>query len=543
MSHPTHRSQTQARASALGPVRALLDVTRLVREERPLPELLDGITAIVADSLGFATVTINLYRPAWDDFEVVAVHGSAPARAALLGRLRAREDLDTLTDPRYERRPGAFFLAHETFDWDGAGHIPAYIPELEVSDDPDAWHPDDALLLTLTHTEGHRLGVLSVDEPLSGRRPTDEELDVLAAMAQHAALAVQDAQEEAAAARHRRALEELLQVSARVTETLDADAALQSVCGAVRSALGFGKVTVLLHDPSTGSLRPAASVGWGGSPPPLTPSMRVEALRPLLDERFLVEGCALVPVEDFAACVGERSVHYASEMNGRGPRAWRRHWLLVPLHDRMGAVVGVIWADDPADRLLPGRERLQALRAFANLAATAISSAAQFDQVRFLADHDALTHLGNRRAFVARLAEEAARFRRYGRPLTLVLCDLNGFKELNDHHGHQAGDEALCAVADVLTDALRRSDGAFRLGGDEFGLVLVEADEHGARDAVGRIAATLQREASGPLRGLSVSFGIAAADENRCDPETLYRHADEAMYVAKRAGETVHVAA
>src|SRR5207248_5553488 len=155
----------------------------------------------------------------------------------------------------------------------------------------------------------------------------------------------------------------------------------------------------------------------------------------------------------------------------RGPRAWQHHWLLVPLHDTDGEVLGILWADEPDDRLLPSREKLQALRVFANQAAAAVVASAHLKEVRFLADHDPLTRLPNRRAFVERLDGEVARATRYGHTFALVLCDLDGSKLLNDRPGQAAGDEALQRFARTLQSGLRSGDEAFRIGGDEFALV------------------------------------------------------------------------
>ncbi len=183
-----------------------------------------------------------------------------------------------------------------------------------------------------------------------------------------------------------------------------------------------------------------------------------------------------------------------SELNGRGPLAWDRHWLTVPMHDREGTVIGLIWADDPRNRLLPSTELLQALRVFANQATAALDSAARFEEMRFLAEHDPLTRLYNRRAFNHRLRVEAARSRRYGKPFALVVLDVDGFKSINDRHGHMAGDAALARVADLLSHQLRAPDAAFRIGGDEFALILPEIELESIDTVVRRIAAHLERD-------------------------------------------------
>ncbi|MGZ4353188.1 MAG: PAS domain S-box protein [Gaiellaceae bacterium] len=361
-------------SSIFSRLRGLLDVTRLVRGESDLPTVLDEIARTISDSLGFRTVVVNLYRPAWDSFQVTSVHGNEDAHNALLGETRTREAWDKLLDEAYERR-GAYLIPHDLIDW-AKQEIVTWVPQFQVGTEADAWHPEDALLVPMRHTDGHLLGVLSVDEPLSGRRPSADELDVLVAVADHAALAVQSAQEAAQAARHRAALERLLELSTGLTGTRSVDDVLAEVCQGVRQALGFGKVAVELHDPATGLYLIRAQTGTEDVD--LGPPFSAEALDALFDPEFEVEGCFVLPDDAARARLPEDRPSYRSHMNGSGPYAWNHHWLLVPLVDRDGARIGFLWADDPDDRLLPSRERLQALRAFGNHAAAALHSASQF---------------------------------------------------------------------------------------------------------------------------------------------------------------------
>jgi hypothetical protein len=157
------------------------------------------------------------------------------------------------------------------YDWTNAA--PAYTPPGEpIDDDPSAWHPEDALLVPLTGAGGEPLGILSVDEPANGRRPTDDLLQVLVTVAKHVALAIESAQEDARDARHRAALEHLLHVSSRLAETLNADALLHAVCQAIRSALGFEKVSIELLGADRELFTPGASAGWGGMGPVRRPT-------------------------------------------------------------------------------------------------------------------------------------------------------------------------------------------------------------------------------------------------------------------------------
>jgi diguanylate cyclase (GGDEF)-like protein len=517
--------------SAFTRLRGLLEVTRLVRTDDELDHLLAAVARTTAESLGFGTVVLNIYRPAWDDFCTTTVHGSEAARDLLLGDARGWDVWGRVLADGFLYR-GAYFVPHGTFDWDELAPR-SYVPELPRTSVPGAWHPEDSLMVPMRHTDGHLLGIMSVDEPISGRRPSDDEVDVLVALAAHAALAIQSAQEMAEAARHRSALEQLLRVSSQLTETVTVGAVLQAVCDGIHTALGFETVCVDLPNPDNGRLEPAAAYGWELDDPAVNSSYSMEQIRTLLAPEYESQGCYVIPDEKAVALIRDDPGPYRSRLNGQGPHAWRDHWLIVPLYGRGGEVIGLIWTDDPVDRLLPSPERLQALRVFANQATTALDTAAQFEEMQFLADHDPLTRLLNRRSFVRHLALETSRAARYDRPFTLLVGDLNGFKKLNDRLGHQAGDDALEALGQVLMAGRREVDGVYRIGGDEFALLLPEVGEEEGHAVIERIGEAL-RSGHEVLESLTISFGLAVCPRDGTDPESLFRAADESMYGAKR---------
>ena len=150
---------------------------------------------------------------------------------------------------------------------------------------------------------------------------------------------------------------------------------------------------------------------------------------------------------------------------------------------------------------------------------------------------DGLTGLANRRAASDALHAEAARAERLETPLSLVLADLDGFKDVNDMYGHAVGDDVLRVFAEVLRETLRESDVAGRWGGEEFLLLLPGADEEGAAQLAERVRIGLAARSFPGVPGLRVtaSFGVAeyAGETNT---EQLVAAADGALYRAKRAG-------
>ena len=516
----------------LSGVGALIGVTELVRAESDLPTVLTLITRTISEVLGFNTVVLNLYRREWDDFCVATVRGDKETKRALLGRTYDWESWRPLLDERF-LRGGAFFIKHGEFDWrDHAGD--RHVPERVVSDDPEAWNPDDEVFVPLYGPGGDLLGILSIGDPVSGLRPSDEELGLLVGFAHYAAQALAAAQAAIVRERHRAALEELMHVSSELTRTLSTDSILQSVCNAISNALGFQKVCVDLLADDGRTLVTHAAAGWAGTRL-LTEDLSLPEIATLFDSEFELAGCFLVPNDLARERVATTKVVYESQLNGRGPHAWNHHWLVIPLHGPQEEIIGVIWVDEPEDRLLPSEERLQALRIFANQAASALTLATQFEQMRHLADHDPLTQLPNRRAFMRELEHSVADAVRSDIPLGLIVLDLDGLKELNDRHGHATGDDCLVLIGRLLNTELRPGDQAFRIGGDEFAILLPNTTRSGAEDVTTRLADWLERSGRSSILRVGASFGIATSDSSENTPDGLLQSADEAMYRAKHA--------
>lgn len=165
--------------------------------------------------------------------------------------------------------------------------------------------------------------------------------------------------------------------------------------------------------------------------------------------------------------------------------------------------------------------------------------AAQEELVR-LAHTDYLTGIHNRRFFMQRLSEEVERVRRHGSQLSVLLFDLDYFKNVNDQCGHAAGDKILRAVADVTVEVKRITDIAARIGGEEFALLLPETDQTGAVSTAQRLRQTIARialpETQAKKIKVTASIGVATVSAVSQDLENVLNHADEALYKAKHSG-------
>jgi diguanylate cyclase (GGDEF)-like protein len=192
-------------------------------------------------------------------------------------------------------------------------------------------------------------------------------------------------------------------------------------------------------------------------------------------------------------------------------------WLVFALVTVIGSLLVALFARSLADR-----ERLTKLSA----------------TMRRTAQTDSLTGLYNRRALTEHMTRAAARARRHDEPLSVLMIDLDRFKQTNDSFGHEAGDQVLCTVADCMREALRVDDVYGRWGGDEFLVALPVTDGAGAKATAERLrkaAASVDLASIGLEHGVPLSIGVATGTHT--SPIELIRQADLALYRAKAAGD------
>jgi diguanylate cyclase (GGDEF)-like protein len=257
-----------------------------------------------------------------------------------------------------------------------------------------------------------------------------------------------------------------------------------------------------------------------------------EALAATHDEKQLLRIVAAAAVEATSAR-GCRIVSADGSMLVSGNAEGEGERLTVPL-TASGEQFGTL---ELVSDSFSKEQRMNAASLAAH-AVVALENARLHGMVERQALVDGLTGLANRRAASDALHAEAARAQRLETPLSVVLADLDGFKDVNDEHGHAVGDEVLRAFAEVLRETLRESDVAGRWGGEEFLLLLPGADQEGAVQLADRVRSALAARTIPGVPGLRVtaSFGVAeyAGETNT---EQLVAAADSALYRAKRAGK------
>jgi diguanylate cyclase (GGDEF)-like protein/PAS domain S-box-containing protein len=445
--------------------------------------MLDHITAAVVDVLDFGAAAINVITG--DTVTVASVVGPAEAQS-LLGKtspLAFWVDMLEAAEPWGELR----FFSHER-DQTIVDRIANWTPDRSSATGPDAWHPDDSLFAPLLSPQGEMVGVLSVDQPGSGRRPSVEQQTMLELFAMQAALAITDAlarrEAESKQRRNDDRWRSIFDNSPIATILGRPDGAVADANDAFLSLLGRDR----------------------------------EWLSGLNEADFTHPEDAESDATRHAELLAGTRTRYEVEkrfLHADGHIVW------VRLH------IGAVEEPDDQGTDRPGMIVLQVVdvtqRKFVE------------QELAHRATHDPLTNLPNR----AVLEDALSGWLAASRPTGVLFCDLDRFKIVNDSLGHDAGDELLVAVALRLRDALPSEVMLGRVGGDEFVALAPGQSEPEALRALGELMMSALRrpvQVRGHDHTLGLSVGITVGSFGHQHPDEILREADQALLRAKRRG-------
>jgi diguanylate cyclase (GGDEF)-like protein/PAS domain S-box-containing protein len=464
-------------------VAALRELHRTItglHARRTLKATSQAVVDAVVEAVGFGVAALSIARPN-GEFRTVAVAGSEAARQQLLGTERPRS--------AYEEE---FALAH---DWGSLKFVPhehfpdahrrGWIPDFDVTDDGDAWHPLDALYAPLNSSSGELIGVLSVDLPFDGRQPSGDQQDLLELLASQAAIALDNA----------RLTEQFLSQAELFRQAFD--------------LAGGGMALVAVDGPRLGRFQrvnTAMCQLLGREPDDLLSLSPAEITHPDdrgEDERLVADLLA------GTAFMYRREKRY---LRADGSVIW------------VAVTATVNRAQDGTPRYVVSQvEDITGRRA-------------EHQRLHYLSRHDSLTGLANRAAVVEHLIKAIATAQNSGRPGVVLYLDLDDFKTINDDHGHHVGDYVLTELADRIRSSLRPSDFVGRVGGDEFVIIADDRTPQQADQMAARIREIVCLPV--PWKDLSlavtVSAGFCTISVVDADHEAILRRADRDMYKHKR---------
>lgn len=320
-------------------------------------------------------------------------------------------------------------------------------------------------------------------------------------------------------------LEALNAMAATVGKSLDLQEILQRAVEKVCWLSGTEGAAIHLLDDRTGELVLAASYGM---PPPIVEGLSFFKPGQSVVGWFAETGKPFLEVENTAT----------DSRAETGLEVWKS-LVVVPLR-AAGKMVGTLGTGNVTHRrFTPGEVAL--LQAIGNQLVVAIENARLHAEMQRLSQTDSLTGLYNRRGLDERMQVEILRAKRYQHPLSVIMADIDHFKNYNDTHGHLEGDVILKQVAELLRIHVRKTDVVARYGGEEFLILLIETPKAAALEVAEKIRVAVEallfpHAGTQPEGKLTISLGVATSSADLSEARELIYKADHALYGAKQAG-------
>lgn len=326
-----------------------------------------------------------------------------------------------------------------------------------------------------------------------------------------------------------REMKEILSVAQVVVSSLDLDEVLHVILSSALAIMEIPAGSIALYDESISSVQLRVHSGLSEE---FTRKSRWLVKEGGLTHHILEQGEPFV-VED----TGKTDFFKNPLAIGEGIRSL----IAVPLKIQ-DTIVGILYVDDFKPRQF-NEQRLRALSILASFASMSINNAQLYAETQKLACTDGLTSLYNHRQFKVLLKEELARASRYEKKMSLIMFDIDNFKQFNDQHGHPAGDKVLAAIGCIMQQTLRDCDLSFRYGGEEFVAILPETGITSAVTAANRIAESIRDNSHrflaeiAPDHTVTISVGVASYPRDGKDETALLHVVDDMLYKAKGLGK------
>ncbi|HAV92793.1 TPA: hypothetical protein DCW38_06400 [candidate division WOR-3 bacterium] len=499
----------------------LQQLASLLQSTLNLEKILEIITKSISDSLGFSVVLLSLYDEKADVMHRAAQHGLNEKVFEKLKRQKvAFSTLKNLMQEQY-RISRSYYINHKEANNvlnTNLNSITYILPD-EKAEQYINWHPEDILIIPLYSKDSHILGIITVDKPENKFVNIGESVEILESFAQTASLAIENAKLFNKMEQLIKNLERISDISAVLTSFVNLTELLNHLVTAIRENFNYYNVAVLLFN-SSKELEVKAYSGF--------------------NEKYIDRIGEIIKMgEGVVGWVAENGIPLHIKDTRTDPRYVGR--MDVPFSEITtplkisGKIIGVLNVEAEGSNALDDND-FRIISILSSHLATAIDNTFKYEETERISVTDAMTGMYNYRFFMNKLKEEIERAKRLSIPISVIMIDVDFFKEINDTHGHIVGDSIIKELAELLQNIIRKGDIVTRYGGDEFFIILPGAGKVFTHALSERVIKQDKEYKFVQNIKLTISLGIVTYPDDADNIESLLKWVDDALYDAKRKG-------
>ncbi len=470
-------------------------------------EILHRVVESLSDSSGFRAVILSMFDSATETLKIKSSTGISESVVEKLKEVEVPFSQIAKFMRKELKIGNSYFLCSNVVE---KMEKNMRIPNVNIETLDREWDPQDAILVPLDSKDGKFLGVLLLSKPLDGEIPDITKIKVFESFAVSIAKVLENISiyEHARSAVKR--LSTLYDVTTALGSIMKLNELFQEIVMIVRNKLGYKTVGILLLDEKHEYLKVKSGVGYT--------SLDLKSIKIHVDTEGIT-GLAVKEQRPILVKDVREKPRYIGERKSKSEIA-------VPLLTKAG-VTGVLDVECEGAGSLTD-EDVKLLTSLATFVAIAIENAKLYETTKTMAITDELTGAFNYRYLKSKLAEELESTKKQKTKLSLLMLDLDNFKEINDSKGHSEGDQVLKSIAGKLSAGLRKDDIFTRYGGDEFMVILPQTDKQEAIKIAHRLKRIVEENR------LKTSIGVSTYPE---DSEHLIEAVDKALYRAKEKGK------
>ncbi len=500
----------------------LQQLTILLQSTFDFEKILDIITKAISSSLGFSVVLVSLYNENDDSMERVAQNGLSEKVFEKLKKQRVPfSTIKNLMQERF-RISKSFYINHEDMNISNMEKTIdkiAYVLPEEKPEEYINWHPEDILIIPLYSKENKILGMITVDKPINRYVNLKESIEILESFAQTAAISLENAKLFSKMEQLIKNLEKVSTISALMNSHIQLEDLLSHFVKSIKENFPHYNTSIILYNQFN--------------------ELEIKAYSGYTDKYIERVNEMLKMGEGIVGWVAEHKTPVHVKDTRSDPRFVGRldvpmSEIAVPLEISSG-MIGILDIESEGVNSLDEND-FRIVTILASHLSVSIDNTFKYEETKRIANTDPLTNTYNYRFFIDKLKEELERSKKLSIPLSILMLDIDYFKEINDNYGHMVGDMVIKDLAQLLSKTVRKGDIVIRYGGDEFFIILPGTGKQFTHSIAEKINKLVKKTNFTNGIKITVSVGTVTYPDDGDSVETLLKWVDDALYDAKRKG-------